>query len=302
MNNKKRLLMIFCVLILLTTAGGMLVGCNESANVPSTSANDKNKAAIDNQTDSIHSKEENIEAYLQSKGYKMQMNSGMGFDIYVPSIDREKNQAFFNSLNNKSMPNGYDFSSYLDKPLQYVAAAIEDNGIYKDINFLCCQEQIVGVWVDVSNKEHLDTRQKLIPFNFVYDTPEKLLKYQSKYVGDNSNITNLVYTLPYINGVKPLGIELKTDNKPYGIIVNCHGYGVDNKSSLPYFKNAAVIFSLIDNVEVITFNITDMDNNKSFDFTRAEIEDYFQQDVRQYTKSNKEYKKFLKAVLDVNLN
>ncbi len=225
------------------------------------------------------------------------MNSGIGSDIYVPLKDRENNQAFFDHLNEQSRLNGYDFFGYLDKPLQFVSMAIEHNNIFENISFLCYQEQIVGVWTDASDENYLAARGILLQYNFVYDTKE-LFKHKSAYVGDNSNVINLMYALSYGNGVKPTGCELQTDSEPYGIIINCQGYGTDEKASLPYLRNAAVIFSLIDNVGVVTFNIESNEGIIPFEFTRAEIETCFQKDVRKCAENKADFEAFIIEVLD----
>ncbi|MDD2620343.1 MAG: DUF4825 domain-containing protein [Syntrophomonadaceae bacterium] len=200
----------------------------------------------------------------------------------------------------KSMLNGYDFSNYLDKPLQYVSMAIKSNNAHEEISFLCCQEKIVGVWLDPPNNKNSAANRALSQYNFVYNNAGELLKYKSPYVGDNSKTGNLMYSLAWTNGVKPISVELQTDSEPYGNTSNCHGYGADTTLSLPYFKNAAVIFSLIDNVGIVTFNIEGNEGNTAYKFTREEIEDYFKKDVRKYTKSQAEFEEFLKEVLDSN--
>lgn len=259
---------------------------------------------IDNSpANTVTAKEESIEDYIESKGYEVYMNSGIAFDIYVPKKDRQNNQAFFNNLNKQSIANGYDFASYLDKPLQYSAMAIQNNHKVKHISFLSlsCPEQIVGIWTNSSDDDFNTVRCQLLSYNFIYPPAGDLLKYKSAYVGDNSKVGNLMYSLPYTNGIKPVGCELQTDTEPYEIIINCQGYGTEERLSLPYFKNAAVIFSLIDNVGIVTFNIEGNDNTESFSFTRAEIADCFKKDVRQYSKNEAAFSKFLIEVLDCTI-
>jgi len=131
MKNKT---MIFFVLIALTTMCSGFLGC------------DKQKAeSTDQGVEEIIGDTETIDSYIESKGYKVYMNSGIGFDIYLPEKERETNKAFLEDLISKSMLNGYDFSNYLNMPLQYTAMAIEGDDHCKDISFLSCQGKIVGV-------------------------------------------------------------------------------------------------------------------------------------------------------------
>ncbi len=274
----------------------VLAGCGPTT-PGSTPENAPSSALTDRATQ--HTQEENIAAYIKAQGYEAVMNSGIGFDVYIPKKDRENNRAFFANLNEQSKLNGYDFSDYLDKPLQYVAMAIDSEGTTKDISFLCSNGQIVGVWIDSSSREHLTTRGILMAYNFVCDDQE-LLKFQSKYVGDNTNVINLMYALPYVNGVKPTGCELQTEHEPYGIIINCQGYGTDTRDGQPYFKNAAVIFSLIENVDMVTFNIQGNNGSVPFEFSRSEIEAHFQQDVRNCVNNRADFANFVRTVLDSN--
>lgn len=292
----RKLGVIALLTVILLIVGGM-TGCNKTAPGSAQPAEDNTELTDKTAEKPQQTKEESIDAYNKSQGYQVAMNSGIGCDIYVPKKERENNQAFFDGINEQSRSNGYDFSSYLDKPLQYVSMAIEGNDTAKDVSFLCYQEQIVGVWTDASNEDCLAARRILLQYNFVYDT-EELFKYKSAYVGDNSNVMNLMYTLPYDNGVKPTGCELQTDNEPYGIIINCQGYGTDGKACLPFLKNAAVIFNLIDNVGVVTFNVQSNDGIVPFEFTRAEIEAYFQKDVRKCAENKADFEAFIQEVLD----
>ena len=158
--------------------------------------------------------------------------------------------------------------------------AINSDDSTKDITFLCHDEQIVGVWIDASNKEHLAVRRKLLQYNFVYDA-EELLQYKSNYAGDNSNVVHLMYSLPYVNSIKPVGCELQTDSEPYGLIINCQGYGT-RRSKPAIFQKCAVIFSLIENVGIVTFNIENRQN--SFYIYQGANRYYFK-DIRKHSKN-----------------
>jgi len=303
-NYRKKGIITLSMLIVLTIAVGGIAACGKTDPAPAQKAEDDTKLIEQTDQNTTSGKEENVDAYIKSKGYKVCVNSGIGFDIYIPSKERESKKEFFDNLNEESRLNGYDFSSYLDKPLQYLAMAIEsdDSSKVKDISFLCYQDKIVGVWLYSSNKEHLVVRGELLQYNFVYDSAEKLLQYKSPYIGDNSNAGNLMYSLPYVNGIKPLGCALQTDREPYGLVINCRGYGIDEKENLPYFfKNAAVIFSLIDNLGRISFNIESNEGVVPFTFSREEIEKYFHKDLREYAENEAEFEGFLMEVMDMSI-
>lgn len=95
---------------------------------------------------------------------------------------------------------------------------------------------------------------------------ESLYEYKDSYVGDNSAVINILSMLPFSD--KGMTFELQTKKEPYGIIVN---YNFDeNIDEKTLEKNAVVIFTLIKNVENITFKFKNM-NNDTYKFTRDEI-------------------------------
>ena len=93
---------------------------------------------------------------------------------------------------------------------------------------------------------------------------EELLTYKNSYVGDNSAVVNIINRLPaheYLDG-----FELQTSQEPYGIVIHYKNFEQkpikldDNSSSnAPIDEvlkgNAMILFSLIKNAEIITFNV-----------------------------------------------
>lgn len=92
----------------------------------------------------------------------------------------------------------------------------------------------------------------------------QVLSYYNSYVGDISAIGNIIANLPgheYING-----FELQTTSTPYGITVNYtlfeavntyleDGTIISNPLSEIPLKNALILFSLIQNVDLIHFKL-----------------------------------------------
>lgn len=132
------------------------------------------------------------------------------------------------------------------------------------------------------------------------ETLNNLLKHRSRYIGDASNVSNLIDKLTY--GKKKESIELDTDDKPYGITIN---YTLDDinanddsilKNVKPaLFNNALIIFSLIENVDIVKFNIQPA--NIIFQYDRAELQQYFEMELWEYSGSKEYFEKFL---LDIN--
>jgi hypothetical protein len=120
--------------------------------------------------------------------------------------------------------------------------------------------------------------------SFSYDA-EKLLKHKTAYVGDNSKVVNLIGSLLYADLRRE--VSLQTGSVPYGVTVNYDLEGVNYdaaeiKSAL--LDNAVLMFALIDNVDVITFKVTEPDQTFEYQFLRTELQTYFDRDLREYAK------------------
>jgi beta-lactamase regulating signal transducer with metallopeptidase domain len=119
-----------------------------------------------------------------------------------------------------------------------------------------------------------------------------MLKHRSRYIGDASNVSNLLSKLPY--GDRKNGISLDTDSRPYGITVN---YNLEDADKIQNIKpvlldNALILFSLVENVETVHFNILSA-NRYEFQFTRAEMQEYFDKDLWAYSKDKRAFEEFL---------
>lgn len=107
-----------------------------------------------------------------------------------------------------------------------------------------------------------------VPFDRDESGIDNIIKYQSKYVGDNSNDGNLINNLP----LSEYGYTLQIDSENLGLTINYHitdWYIDDNlylQKSLIY--NSVSIFALIDNVEYIQYNFT----GNSYRVNREKIE------------------------------
>lgn len=110
-----------------------------------------------------------------------------------------------------------------------------------------------------------------VPFDRDKSGIANIIQYKSKYVGDNSNDGNLISSLP----LSEYGYVFEIDSEELGLIIDYHitdWYIDDNlyvKKSLIY--NSVSIFSLIDNVNYITYNFS----GKSYTVERSDVEAYY---------------------------
>lgn len=129
---------------------------------------------------------------------------------------------------------------------------------------------------DTPNEYYLIDRKKQYdidtvptsPFNQDISSIEHLIQYQSKYIGDNSNIGQLIGALP----LSEYGFVFEIDSENCGVTIDYHftdWYDNENlytERALVY--NSVSAFALIENLEYIIFNFS----GSSYTITREAIE------------------------------
>lgn len=101
---------------------------------------------------------------------------------------------------------------------------------------------------------------------------EDLFKYKNAYIGDNSAVLHIVDQT--MDSEKFKGLELKTKEKPYGIILNYEGVGSERTYKRTVIYNATYLFALVQNVEWITFNF----NDQEYKIEKQELMDWYGED------------------------
>ena len=110
-----------------------------------------------------------------------------------------------------------------------------------------------------------------VPFNRENTGIDNIIKYKNKYIGNNSNIGNLINNLP----LSEYGYVFEIDSENFGLTINYHitdWYINQNyylEKSLIY--NSVSIFILIDNVEYINYNFS----GKNYKINRNQIEEFY---------------------------
>jgi len=152
--------------------------------------------------------------------------------------------------------------------------------------------------VDIKNKYTLDNVPK-VPFNKNKSGIGNIVKYKSKYVGDNSNTGAIVNSLP----LSEYGFALEIDSKNYGITIDYNvtdWYINENlylQKSLLY--NSISIFSLIENVEYIKYNFSGNDYIVYKDKLEKEYPNY--KDIKQNNIINENnFNKYVEKQIDNN--
>lgn len=129
-----------------------------------------------------------------------------------------------------------------------------------------------------------------------YDA-DVLLRFKNKYVGDHVNVVNLIDNLPYADLRRE--VSLKTENTPYGITVkydfSAAGTDVVGQAENTLRNNAVIMFALIDNVDIINFNLKTNKEEKNYQYTRAQIQQSFDKDPREYAKDLRKFETLLSS-------
>lgn len=124
--------------------------------------------------------------------------------------------------------------------------------------------------IDERKEYNFDT-MPITPFNRNKSGIDNILKYQNKYVGDNSNTGNLISNLP----LSEYGYVFEIDSNNLGLTIDYHitdWYINDEmyvERALVY--NSVALFSLIDNLQYITFNFT----GNSYTIKREKVQELY---------------------------
>ncbi len=124
---------------------------------------------------------------------------------------------------------------------------------------------------------------------------EDLFQFKDSFVGDNSAVVNIANQLH--SGEHLDGVELKTKEKPYGIILN---YDMD-KSQQEYkdtaIYNATYLFALVQNAEWVTFHF----GNQEFKVTKENLKSWYGTDLSEFT-TEEELESFIQEQLEDESN
>lgn len=160
-------------------------------------------------------------------------------------------------------------------PIYYLSVSTKDQvidyqGIFYHVFKINADTPYEYVIIDAANEYTLDT-VPVFPFNKEKSGITQLLKYKNPYIGNNSNIGNLIASLP----LSERGYTLEIDDVHNGLLISylsTDWYGNDDQwieKALIY--NTVSAFSLIDNLQYIKFNFS----GSSYSISRKTIEQQY---------------------------
>ena len=125
---------------------------------------------------------------------------------------------------------------------------------------------------------------------------KNIYEYKTKYVGDNSKVTNILSNLKYPKETSYNSVQILSEKEPYRVLVklNINSGKIPEKNE--FLKNSAVLFALIENLSFVKY-IDVSDDKIIAEFTRDEIDNYLKAEVNKNAKeigsSEKEFVKYL---------
>lgn len=109
-----------------------------------------------------------------------------------------------------------------------------------------------------------------------------LFQFKNSYVGDNGAVGKIAYQLPNPHGEQLSGMELKTMEEPYGIILNYIGVentdGIETNYKELALYNGTIILALVQNAEWVRFNFVEQE----YRVTREKLNSLYEKDIRQF--------------------
>ncbi|MDF2889982.1 MAG: hypothetical protein K0R80_349 [Clostridia bacterium] len=127
---------------------------------------------------------------------------------------------------------------------------------------------------------------------------EELLEYKTAYVGDNSKVVNLMSRLPY--GEFLASTTLQTKIAPFVITAEYTFEPLSfDKEQLKakLSNNAAVVFSLIENADVILYRADVGGEVTTYDFARVEFEKEYGVKLWDLSKDAESFENFLQSLV-----
>ncbi|MGN8645303.1 DUF4825 domain-containing protein [Gracilibacillus sp. HCP3S3_G5_1] len=102
-----------------------------------------------------------------------------------------------------------------------------------------------------------------------------IFKFKDSFVGDNSAVGNIANQL--LGAEQLNGFELKTNEEPYGIILNYDWIESEQEYKETVISNATFLFTLVQNVDWITFNSDIL----QYTITREKLQEWYGKELSE---------------------
>lgn len=112
----------------------------------------------------------------------------------------------------------------------------------------------------------------LLIFSSCNKKEKRLYDFKTDFVGDNTKVSQIVSKEAYPKNFEIGEIKILSEKEPYGLKVFCKNFEDIEKEDL--FKNAAITFALIKNLDNLSY--VDAKEKEIFSFSRADVEEELQ--------------------------
>lgn len=118
-----------------------------------------------------------------------------------------------------------------------------------------------------------------------------IFEFKDSVVGDNTAVSTIVNQLQAADDLKQ--IQLETKEKPYGIKLDYNWSDSEEKYKKTAIFNATFLFTLIPNVDWVTFNF----DSKEYTVTREDLMTWYGEDFSQF-ENEADLKGFIEKYLE----
>ncbi len=149
-----------------------------------------------------------------------------------------------------------------------------------------------------SKKIYTEDSIPLTPFNRDKSGIDTIIKFKNKYVGNNSNDSHLIDSLP----LAEYGYVFEIDSKNLGLTIDYHitdwYINASHYLEKALVYNSISIFALIDNVEYITFNFS----GNTYTVNRKQVSELYPnfEDITEDGVNKNNFNKYLESKMNDN--
>lgn len=195
-----------------------------------------------------------------------------------------------------------------DTNILYRADTNNDNNVFYLVTET--KEHQILVFIGYEAQEGASIRwifevEQIEPMELSLSSTE-LWNYRTEYVGNNSAIGNISSQLQYPKDFDYNGISLQTENQPYGLTImlqerdNIEEVVADENSDLLNKINACIMFSLVQNLDEVTFSVEgDSIKSKPYVYTRAWAENLVGMDLWEASEDEEAYDNLIIRIKDM---
>ncbi|HEY4544135.1 MAG TPA: DUF4825 domain-containing protein, partial [Tissierellaceae bacterium] len=218
-------------------------------------------------------------------------------NIYEYNLETGENRPITNGSDYDLLPidllNGEILFLRLKKNDKYSLIKLSDNEeiiIAEDISFIGGPDNSdFGFYGHINTEKGIDlfinntksNRKKEVKSGDI----DKLFDNRNTLLGDNSKVIGIINNLNFPEELEVNGIELFTRNKPLGLQINLKTDSqtiaeyISSSSDYLFRKNSLILFSLINNLDYVQYNVEDENSSNMLGFMNKSVADNISKNI-----------------------